>query len=45
MAFALQRYRMHKARILDAGYTIPVVRPAAVVRAAFLRGISELMLT
>ena len=45
MAFALQRYRMHKQRILDAGYTIPVVAargPLCV--ASFLRGISEFML-
>ncbi len=45
MAFALQRYRMHKKRILDAGYTIPVVAARGpLCLAAFLRGVSEFML-
>jgi uroporphyrinogen-III decarboxylase len=45
MAFALERYRMHKARILDAGYTIPVVAARGpLCLAAYLRGISEFML-
>jgi uroporphyrinogen-III decarboxylase len=45
MPFALERYRMHKRRILEAGYTIPVVAargPLCV--ASFLRGVSEFML-
>ena len=45
MALALHGYRMHRQRILDAGYTIPVVAargPLCV--ASFLRGVSEFML-
>jgi uroporphyrinogen-III decarboxylase len=45
MPFALQLYRMHKPRILEAGYTIPVVAargPLCV--ASFLRGVPEFML-
>jgi uroporphyrinogen decarboxylase len=45
MAFALELYRMHKTRILDAGYTIPVVAARGpLCLAAYLRGISEFML-
>jgi uroporphyrinogen decarboxylase len=45
MAFALQRYRMHKRRILDAGYTIPVVAARGpLCLAAFLRGASQFLL-
>ncbi|MCX6623669.1 MAG: uroporphyrinogen decarboxylase family protein [Acidobacteria bacterium] len=45
MPFALQRYRMQKQRIFDAGYTIPVVAargPLCV--ASFLRGVTPLMM-
>ncbi len=45
MPFALQRYRMQKSRIFDAGYTIPVVAargPLCV--ASFLRGVTPLMM-
>jgi uroporphyrinogen-III decarboxylase len=45
MALALHRYRMHKTRILDAGYTMPVVAARGpLCLAAFLRGASEFML-
>lgn len=45
MAFALQRCRMHKRRILDAGYTIPVVAARGpLCLAAFLRGASQFLL-
>jgi uroporphyrinogen decarboxylase len=45
MPFALHLYRMHRTRILDAGYTIPVVAARGpLCLAAFLRGISEFML-
>jgi uroporphyrinogen decarboxylase len=45
MAFALQRYRMQKRRILDAGYTIPVVAARGpLCLAAFLRGVTQFML-
>lgn len=45
MPFALHRYKMHKARICDAGYTIPVVAARGpLCLAAFLRGVTELMM-
>jgi uroporphyrinogen decarboxylase len=45
MPFALRRYRMHKQRILDAGYTIPVVAARGpLCIASFLRGVTPLML-
>jgi uroporphyrinogen decarboxylase len=44
MALALQRYRMQKQRIFDAGYTIPVVTARGpLCMATFLRGVSEFM--
>lgn len=45
MPFALQLYRMHKPRILEAGYTIPVVAARGpLCLASFLRGVPEFML-
>ncbi|HSW49469.1 MAG TPA: uroporphyrinogen decarboxylase family protein, partial [Bryobacteraceae bacterium] len=45
MAFALRLYGMHKPRILDAGYTMPVVAARGpLCLAAFLRGVSEFMM-
>jgi len=45
MPFALQRYRMHKERILEVGYTIPVVAARGpLCLASFLRGVPEFML-
>jgi uroporphyrinogen-III decarboxylase len=45
MPFALQLYRMHKPRILDGGYTIPVVAARGpLCLASFLRGVPEFML-
>jgi len=45
MAFALQRYRMHTPRILEAGYTIPVVAARGpLCLASFLRGVSQFLL-
>lgn len=45
MAMALHRYRSMKARIFDAGYTIPVVAARGpLCTAAFLRGLTELMM-
>ena len=45
MPFALHRYRMHKTRIFDAGYTIPVVAARGpLCIASFLRGVTTLML-
>jgi uroporphyrinogen decarboxylase len=45
MPFALQRYRMHKQRIFDAGYTIPVVAARGpLCIASFLRGVTPLMM-
>jgi len=45
MAFALQRYRMHTPRILDAGYTIPVVASRGpLCLAGFVRGVSQFLL-
>jgi len=45
MAFALQRYRMQRARILDAGFTMPVVAARGpLCLASFLRGVTELLL-
>ena len=45
MPFALQLYRMHKARIFEAGYTIPVVAARGpLCLASFLRGIPEFMM-
>lgn len=44
MPFALQRYRSMKARIFDAGYTIPVVAARGpLCLAGFLRGITTFM--
>ena len=44
MPFVLRRYRMQKARIFDAGYTIPVVAARGpLCLAAFLRGATEFM--
>jgi len=45
MPFALQRYRMHKSAIFDAGYTIPVVAARGpLCLASFLRGVTPLMM-
>jgi len=45
MPAALQRYRSYRARILEAGYTIPMVAARGpLCIAAFLRGVSELMM-
>ncbi|MGA2269843.1 MAG: uroporphyrinogen decarboxylase family protein [Bryobacteraceae bacterium] len=45
MPFALQLYRMHRRRILDAGYTIPVIAARGpLCLASFLRGVSEFMM-
>lgn len=44
MAFALRRYQLQKARIFDAGYTIPLATARGpLCLAAFLRGMTELM--
>ncbi len=44
MPLALQMYRMQKPRILDAGYTIPVVAARGpLCLASFLRGATEFM--
>lgn len=44
MALALQRYRMQKARILDAGQTIPLATARGpLCLAAFLRGVTQFM--
>lgn len=43
-AQALHLYRRHKTRILDAGYTIPMVAARGpLCQASFLRGVTELM--
>ena len=45
MPLALHRYRTQKQRILDSGYTIPVVAARGpLCMAAFLRGVTEFML-
>jgi MtaA/CmuA family methyltransferase len=45
MPLALHLYRTHRRRILDAGYTIPVVAARGpLCLAAFLRGVSEFMM-
>jgi uroporphyrinogen decarboxylase len=45
MALALQRYRMQKARILDAGQTIPLATARGpLCLAAFLRGVTQFMM-
>jgi uroporphyrinogen decarboxylase len=45
MPFALTLYRRHRARIREAGYTMPVVAARGpLCLAAFLRGVSEFML-
>jgi uroporphyrinogen-III decarboxylase len=45
MPFALYRYRTMKKRILDAGYTIPVVAARGpLCLAAFLRGVTAFMM-
>ncbi len=45
MALALQRYRMQKARILDAGQTIPLAASRGpLCLAAFLRGVTQFMM-
>jgi uroporphyrinogen decarboxylase len=45
MPAALHRYRTQRTRILEAGYTIPVVAARGPVCAAsFMRGLSQLML-
>jgi uroporphyrinogen-III decarboxylase len=45
MPFALERYRMHRGRILDAGCTIPVVAARGpLCLAGFLRGVSDFMM-
>jgi uroporphyrinogen-III decarboxylase len=45
MPFALERYRMQKSRVFDAGYTIPVVAARGpLCIASFLRGVTELMM-
>jgi uroporphyrinogen-III decarboxylase len=44
MPFALHLYRTHRARILDAGYTIPVVAARGpLCLASFLRGVPEFL--
>ena len=44
MPLALHLYRRHRPRILDAGYTIPMVAARGpLCLAAFLRGVSEFM--
>lgn len=44
MPFALHRYRTQKARILDAGFTIPVVAARGpLCLASFLRGLTAFM--
>ena len=44
MALALERYRMQKPRIFDAGYTIPVATARGpLCTAAFLRDVNNLM--
>lgn len=45
MPFALHLYRLHKQRIFDAGYTIPMVAARGpLCLASFLRGVNQLML-
>jgi uroporphyrinogen-III decarboxylase len=45
MPFALRRYEMHKQRIFDAGYTLPVVAARGpLCIASFLRGVTPLMM-
>jgi uroporphyrinogen-III decarboxylase len=45
MALALQRYRLQKQRIFDAGYTIPVVAARGpMCTAAFVRGLNDFMM-
>lgn len=45
MPFVLQLYRMQKPRILDAGYTMPVVAARGpLCLAAFMRGVTSFML-
>lgn len=45
MPFALQLYRMQKSRILDAGYTIPLVAARGpLCLASYLRGVTALMM-
>jgi uroporphyrinogen decarboxylase len=45
MPFALKLYKTHRPRILDAGYTIPMVAARGpLCLAAFLRGVSEFMM-
>jgi uroporphyrinogen decarboxylase len=45
MPFALQLYRMHRRRIFDEGYTIPMVAARGpLCLASFLRGVNQLML-
>ena len=45
MPLALHLYRKHRPRILDAGFTIPVVAARGpLCLAAFLRGVSEFMM-
>jgi uroporphyrinogen-III decarboxylase len=45
MPFALHLYRKHRARIFDAGYTIPAVAARGpLCLAAFLRGVSDFMM-
>lgn len=44
MPFALELYRMHKARIADAGHIVPVVAARGpLCLAAFLRGVSAFL--
>ena len=45
MAFALRLYRLHKPRILDAGYTLPLATARGpLCLASYLRGITPLMM-
>ncbi|MEN6601020.1 MAG: uroporphyrinogen decarboxylase family protein [Bryobacteraceae bacterium] len=45
MPFALQLYHMQKSRIMDAGYTIPLVAARGpLCLASYLRGVTELMM-
>ncbi|MBP1774963.1 MAG: Uroporphyrinogen decarboxylase [candidate division NC10 bacterium] len=45
MAFALRNYRVQKARIFDAGYTIPLVTARGpLCLASFLRGVTPFMM-
>jgi uroporphyrinogen decarboxylase len=45
MAFALRRYQIHKKRIFEAGYTLPLATARGpLCLASFLRGVTQLMM-